>query len=100
MNRRRILSGIHRDIARRQGVNAAAWFAGQSFTSASRGDVPLTRLSDAQVNAAGAGLLPAREVCGDCYGTGEVQQQVTDNLTVTAPCAECNGRGYYVEESR
>lgn len=100
MNRRRILSSIHRDIARQQGVNAAAWFAGQSFTSASRGDVPLTRLSDAQVNEAGAALLPAREVCPVCMGTGEVQQQVTDAFAVRSVCAECSGRGYYVEGSR
>ena len=32
MNRRRILSGVHRAIARQsKGVNAAAWFAGQSL---------------------------------------------------------------------
>lgn len=95
-NRRRQLSSVHRTLARK-GVNAAAWFAGQSFNGGTRGDMPLTRLTDAQVNQAGAGLLPARVVCGDCYGTGEVQQQVTDNLTVTAPCAECGGRGYYME---
>jgi hypothetical protein len=94
MNRRRILSGVHRSIARQQGINAAAWFAGQSFTSASRGDMPLERLSDKQLNEAGAGLLPTRIVCPDCYGTREVQQQITDNLTVTASCAECGGCGY------
>lgn len=96
MNRRRQLSSVHRTIARK-GVNAAAWFAGQSFTSASRGDMPLERLTVKQLDQAGAALLPAREVCPVCFGTREVQQQVTDNLTVTAPCAECGGRGYYVE---
>jgi len=55
---RRALRSIHRTIARKQGINAAAWFAEQSFTSASRGDMPLTRLSDKQANQAGAALLP------------------------------------------
>lgn len=99
MNRRRLLSGIHRSIARQQGVNAAAWFAGQSFNSGTRGDMPVTRLTDQQLNDAGAGLLPSRAVCPVCLGSREVQQQVTDNLTVTAPCAECGGRGYYEEQS-
>lgn len=100
MNRRRLLNGIHRSIARQQGgVNAAAWFAGQSFNSGTRGDLPLTRLTDKQLNDAGPGLLPSRAVCPDCYGSGETKQQVTDNLTVTAPCAECGGRGYYEEQA-
>lgn len=90
MNRRRILSGIHTTIARKQGVNAAAWFAGQSFNSGTRGDMPLTRLTDQQVNAAGAGLLPAREVCPDCYGSKQIQR--VDGATVE--CGECAGRGY------
>ena len=97
MNRRRILSGVRRSLARKQGVNAAAWFAGQSFTSADRGDLPLARLSDKQLNQAGAGLLPTRVVCPDCYGSGETVQQVTDGLAVPAPCGECSGRGYQEE---
>lgn len=121
-NRRRQLNSVHRTIARK-GINAAAWFAGQSFNSGTRGDMPLERLSIKQLDTAGIGLLPrcseckssqcphatnddarcvsdlisAREVCPACLGSREVQQQVTDNLTVTAPCAECGGRGYYVE---
>ncbi len=95
-NRRRILNSINRDIDRKRGVNAAAWFAGQSFTSAHRGDMPLTRLTDQQVNEAGAGLLPrtVQVVCPDCLGSRETVQQVTDGLAVPAPCAECHGRGY------
>lgn len=98
-NRRRQLSSVHRSIARQQGVNAAAWFAGQSFNGGTRGDMPLTRLTDKQLNQAGAGLLPTRTVCPDCFGSGEVQQQVSDNLTKRALCVECGGRGYYVEEA-
>lgn len=93
---RRSLRGIHTTMARkRQGVNAAAWFAGQSFTSASRGDLPLTRLTDKQLNEAGAGLLPKRETCPDCKGTGQTEQSVTDNLTKMLPCPECDGVGAY-----
>lgn len=96
-NRRTQLNSIRRDIARERGINAAAWFAGQSFTSASRGDVPLTHLSIAQLDQAGAGLLPKPETCPDCGGSRVTQQQVTDALAVTAPCAECGGRGVYQE---
>lgn len=95
-NRRRTLSTIRRT----SGINAAAWFAGQSFNGGTRGDVPVTRLSIAQLDQAGAGLLPTRTVCPDCYWRGEVQQQITDGLAVTAPCAECGGRGYYEEGQR
>ena len=88
MNRRRILSSVHRSLARHDATH----------TSPST-DMPLSRLSDAQLNQAGAALLPrtAREVCPVCYGTGETLQQVTDALALSAPCAECSGRGYYVE---
>lgn len=96
MNRRRMLSNIRRTSA--QGVNAAAWFAGQSFTSASRGDVPVTQLSIKQLDEAGAGLLPEADVCPDCGGTRVTQQQISDNLSVTAPCAERGGRGFYEEK--
>lgn len=92
---RRSLRGIHTTMARKQGVNAAAWFAGQSFTSASRGDMPLARLTDKQLNEAGAGLLPGNEMCLDCNGTGETEQHVTDNLTKMLPCPECGGVGAY-----
>lgn len=90
MNRRRILSGVHRAIARHE--------AAPQTTAA---DMPLTRLSFADLNAAGAALLPrpVREVCSDCMGSRETVQQVTDGLSVTAPCAECGGRGY-LEEGR
>jgi len=98
MNHRRLLSGVHRSLARKQGINAAAWFAGQSFHQ-SAADMPLTRLTDAQLNDAGAGLLPTRDICPDCHGTGTTRQQVTDTLTVTASCPECGGRGDY-EETR
>lgn len=98
MNKRRILNGINRSIDQKRGINAAAWFAGQSFNSGTRGDLPLSRLTDKQLNEAGAGLLPSRAVCPVCLGSREVQQQVTDNLTVMAPCAECHGRGYYEEQ--
>lgn len=98
---RRSLRGIHTTMARKQGVNAAAWFVGQSFTSASRGDLPLTRMTDKQLNEAGAGLLPkAREVCPDCLGSGETLQHVTDNRVTRVSCPECHGRGYYAEEQR
>lgn len=75
-NRRRQLHSVHRTIARK-GINAAAWFADQSFTSASRGDMPLTRLTDTQANQAGAGLLPDAEPepepkrCIYCGGVNE-----------------------------
>lgn len=80
MNRRRQLSGIHRSIARQQGVNAAAWFAGQSFTSASRGDMPLERLSVKQLDEAGAGLLPDDDQpepkrCIYCGGVNEAADE-------------------------
>ncbi len=90
MNRRRILSGIHTTIARKQGVNAVAWFTGQSFNSGTRGDVPLERLTYTQVNQAGAGLLPTRIVCPDCMGSREVTR--ADGAPTV--CGECSGRGY------
>lgn len=72
---RRSLRGIHTTIARK-GVNAAAWFAGQSFTSASRGDMPLERLTVKQLDQAGAALLPDDETpelkhCIYCGGVNE-----------------------------
>lgn len=70
MNRRRVLSSVHRSMARKQGVNAAAWFYGQSFTSASRSDMPLTQLSVAQLDQAGAALLPQAETEPCAYGCG------------------------------
>lgn len=73
MSRRR-LRGIHTTMARK-GVNAASWFAGQSFNSGTRGDMPLTQMTDKRLNQAGAGLLPARDdeparcaYCGEVDG--------------------------------
>lgn len=65
MNRRRILSGIHRDIARKP-INAAAWFAGQSFHQ-SAADMPFDRIPTKELDKAGAALLPK---CA--YGCGSV----------------------------
>lgn len=69
MNRRRILSGIRRDL-NRQGVNAAAWFAGQSFHAST--DVPLTRLSIPELDRIGPKLVTTlpqeRAVCIYCTG--------------------------------
>ena len=39
-------------------------------------------------------LTKAAEVCGDCYGTGEV----TRADGVPTACGECDGRGYAEEE--
>ncbi len=55
---------------RRVGINAAAWFAGQSFTSAHRGDMPLTSMSVAQLDQAGAGLLPEPDETPHCIYCG------------------------------
>lgn len=69
MNRRRILNSIHRDIARKQGVNAVAWFNGQSFHQSAT-DVPFERLSNADLNKVGPRLVAAppveRAVCAYC----------------------------------
>lgn len=90
MNRRRQLSSVHRSIARKAGLNAAAWFAGQSFTSASRGDMPLERLTVKQLDQAGAALLPEPEPepidptrCIYCGGVNAA----LDELYCSAVCA-------------
>ncbi len=89
MNRRRILSSVHRSIARHDAAPTVMSHA------------TVAQMSIAQLDTLGARLLPtAIEVCPVCLSTGEVQQQITDSLTVTAQCAECGGRGYYVEETR
>ncbi len=68
MNRRRILSGIHRAIARKP-INAVAWFNSQSFHQ-STVDMPFERLSNADLNKAGAALLPPVERALCAYGCG------------------------------
>lgn len=96
MNRRRVLNSVHRSIARK-GINAAAWFAGQSFTSASRGDMPLERLSIPDLDRVAPILVtPERIACPDCCGSGETIQ-ADGNPNLPTPCEECHGRGYYEE---
>ena len=56
MNRRRMLNSIHRDIARK-GIPAADWFNRQSF-HASAADMPFDRIPMAELDKAGASLLP------------------------------------------
>ena len=92
MNHRRILSGIHTTIARTQahGLTEAAPLT-PSRT--------VTQLSPAQLDAAGAGLLPTREVCPCCLGLGDIERHATDNLTTWQSCEECAGRGHYEEIS-
>lgn len=67
MNRRRMLSSVHRRMARQQsqGLNAVAWFNGQSFHQ-SAADMPFERIPTKELDKAGAALLPK---CA--YGCGQ-----------------------------
>jgi hypothetical protein len=79
MNRRRILSSIHRDIARKP-INAAAWFGGQSFHH-SAADMPFERIPTKELDKAGAALLPRHEDEHEltrCAYCGEVDDQAHD----------------------
>lgn len=62
MNRRRSLNNLHRTMARKeaQGVNAAAWFASQSFHQ-SAAEMPFEQIPMKELDKAGAALLPKPE---------------------------------------
>lgn len=70
MNRRRILSSIHRDIARKP-INAVAWFNAQSFHQSAEA-MPFEQIPMKELDKAGAALLPKPESKRCIYCGGEL----------------------------
>ena len=79
MNRRRVLNSINRDIDRKRGINAVAWFAGQSFHQ-STVDMPFERIPMKELDKAGAALLPKAEQAEPerCAYCGDVDNEAHD----------------------
>jgi hypothetical protein len=87
MNRRRMLSSVHRSIARQ-----SAPVVGEDHST-------VTRMSIADLDRIGPRLVPRqRAVCPDCFGAGEIIR-ADGNPNIPMPCEECHGRGYYEEKA-
>lgn len=97
MNRRRSLNGIHTTMARKkaQGINAAAWFAGQSFHQ-SAADLPFEQIPVKELDKAGASLLPKAEpvvqhICPYC--TNPLTAGNFQNFPYCDPICAINAQG-------
>lgn len=43
--------------------------------------------------------MPRQELCPDCFGLGRIVRENDRGQLIRIDCGECNGRGFYEEET-